>query len=112
VKTEVVDIDQPEWKQPVRVLANTTTVVCPLRASTDIRTIQIQDSPDAAKRPTTTKNCIICQSLTTAMPIPFLEKPHQEFHYEYVTKGHRLNHNDIIITPLSKSSNLTPPYRY
>lgn len=31
-------------------------------------------------------------------PIQFLDKLNHEFHYEYILKGHRLIHNDIIIT--------------
>ena len=63
----------------------------------DTRSIQFQDSPDAAKRPTTTRT-VLTAPVHHGNPISFLDKLNQEFHYEYVLKGHRLIHNDIIIT--------------
>jgi mediator of RNA polymerase II transcription subunit 18, fungi type len=62
-----------------------------------LRTIQFQDSPDPAKRPATTRT-VLSAKVYKGSPIPFLEKLNQDFHYEYVLKGHRLIHNDIIIT--------------
>jgi len=61
------------------------------------RMIQFQDTPDAAKRPTTTRTVLTAQVLN-GNPLAFLDKLNQEYHYEYVLKGHRLIHNNIIIT--------------
>jgi len=59
--------------------------------------IQFQDTPDAAKRSTTTRTVLTAQVLN-GNPLAFLDKLNQEYHYEYVLKGHRLIHNNIIIT--------------
>jgi len=61
------------------------------------RMIQFQDTPDAAKRSTTTRTVLTAQVLN-GNPLAFLDKLNQEYHYEYVLKGHRLIHNNIIIT--------------
>lgn len=61
------------------------------------RTIQFQDTPDAAKRPTTSRT-VLTAPVYDGNPITFYDKLNQEFHYEYILKGHRLIHNDIIIT--------------
>lgn len=61
------------------------------------RMIQFQDTPDAAKRPTTTRTVLSAQVLN-GDPLAFLDKLNQEYHYEYILKGHRLIHNNIIIT--------------
>jgi len=60
-------------------------------------TIQFQDTPDAAKRPTTTRTVLAAQVLN-GNPLAFLGKLNQEYHYEYILKGHRLIHNNIIMT--------------
>jgi mediator of RNA polymerase II transcription subunit 18 len=64
---------------------------------TNNRSVQFQDTPDAAKRPTTTRTVLTAQ-VYSGNPIAFLDKLNHEFHYEYILKGHRLIHNDIIIT--------------
>lgn len=61
------------------------------------RAIQLQDTPDAAKRPATTRTVLTAQ-VHQGDPISFLDKLNHDFHYEYLLKGHRLIHNDIIIT--------------
>lgn len=63
----------------------------------DERMIQFQDTPDAAKRPATARTVLNAQ-VHRGDPIAFLDKLNHEFHYEYILKGHRLIHNDIIIT--------------
>ena len=63
----------------------------------EYRSIQYQDTPDAAKRPTTTRT-VLTALIHHGNPIQFLDKLNHEFHYEYILKGHRLIHNDIIIT--------------
>src|SRR5947199_10831044 len=65
--------------------------------STHCRSIQYQDTPDAAKRPTTTR-AVLTAPVYHGKPIQFFDKLNHEFHYEYILKGHRLIHNDIIIT--------------
>jgi Med18 protein len=62
-----------------------------------VRTIQFQDTPEAAKRPTTARTVLAAQVLN-GNPLAFLEKLNQEYHYEYILKGHRLVHNNIIMT--------------
>lgn len=61
------------------------------------RSVQFQDTPDAVKRPATAR-IVLTSPVHYGNPIPFLDKLNQEFHYEYILKGHRLIHNDIIIT--------------
>ena len=68
-----------------------------IEASLTTRTIQFQDTPDAAKRPTTMRVVLTAQTYS-GDPIAFLDKVNQEFHFEYILKGHRLINNDVIIT--------------
>jgi len=87
VKDEVIVVDEPSPQTP----APTPWV------SQQRWAIQFQDTPDAAKRPTTTRTVLTAQ-VHQGDPIAFLDKLNHEFHYEYILKGHRLIHNDIIIT--------------
>jgi hypothetical protein len=61
------------------------------------REIQFQDTPDAAKRPTTMRTVLTAQ-VYTGNPMTFLDKLNQEFHYEYILRGHRLIYNNVILT--------------
>ena len=61
------------------------------------REIQFQDTPDAAKRPTTMRTVLTAQ-VYSGNPMTFLDKLNQEFHYEYILRGHRLIYNNVILT--------------
>ena len=63
----------------------------------DIWSIQFQDIPDATRRPTTARTVLAAPVLKGNI-VSFIDKLNQEFHYEYVLKGHRLIYNNIIIT--------------
>jgi Med18 protein len=63
----------------------------------EYRSIQVHDTPDAAKRPTTART-VFTAPVYKGDIFFFIDKINQEFHYEYVIKGHRLIHNNTIIT--------------
>ena len=41
---------------------------------------------------------VLTAQVYTGNPMTFLDKLNQEFHYEYILRGHRLIHNNVILT--------------
>jgi hypothetical protein len=41
---------------------------------------------------------VLTAQVYTGNPMTFLDKLNQEFHYEYILQGHRLIHNNVILT--------------
>lgn len=102
IKSDVIDGDETSSQTP-RVAEESWMaqhkwyINKRIRPADRDRAIQFQDTPDAAKRPTTTRTVFTAQ-VYQGNPVTFLDKLNQEYHYEYLLKGHRLIHNNIIIT--------------